>query len=60
MGCWCVECLLPNALVCLVSEAQGLSRLGGGPCARGLICRRLLPDVCSCCVSWNVSVSVAL
>ena len=29
-----------------------------GACARGLIRRRLLPDICSCCVSRNAPVSV--
>ena len=40
---------------------KGLRWLGGCACARarGLIRRRLLPDVCSCCVSRNASVSVA-
>ena len=32
---------------------------GRGACARGLRRRRLLPDVCSCCVSRNASVSMA-
>ena len=31
----------------------------GDACARELIRRRFLPDVCSCCVSQNVSVNVA-
>ena len=31
---------------------------GVGVCAHGLTRRRLLPDVCSCCVSRNASVSV--
>ena len=38
---------------------QGLRLLGGDACARGLIHRRLLPGVCSCCVSRNASVSEA-
>ena len=32
---------------------------GGAACALELIRRRLLLDVCSCCVSRNASVSVA-
>ena len=40
-------------------ERQGLRLLGGGVCARRLIRRHLLPDVCACCVSRISSVSVA-
>ena len=43
----------------LFLETQGLRWLGGGGCARGLIRRRLLPDVCSCCVSRSASVRMA-
>ena len=44
----------------LFSGTQGLRGLVRGVCALGLIRKRLfLPDVCSCCVSRNASVSVA-
>ena len=38
---------------------RGRGGEGAGACVRGLIRRRLLPDVCICCVSRNASVSVA-
>ena len=41
------------------SVGVGWGRRGRGACARGLIRTCLLPDACSCCVSRNVSVSVA-
>ena len=57
--------LLTDAVVCLVSRDTGFDvswwlQEGGGACAHGFkIRRRLSPDVCSCCVSRNASVSVA-
>ena len=63
VGSCCIDHLLSDALVCLVSRdtVVEVARLGWGGAdayASGLICRRILPDICSCCVCRNASVTV--
>ena len=64
IGSRCIDQLLPDALVSLVSRDTGVEVgrggtgwQGGSACACGLTRKRLLPDICSCCVPRMLSVS---